>query len=76
MWNIINVLLFLRWGIVSSPFLFHKIKYLKTMSREDKLELYNKAKDAYYNGVEIMSDQEFDILEKEISFFNPFIISR
>lgn len=40
------------------------------MSREDKLELYNKAKDAYYNGVEIMSDQEFDKLEKELGFEN------
>lgn len=40
------------------------------MSREDKLELYNKAKDAYYNGVEIMSDQEFDKLEKELGLEN------
>ena len=40
------------------------------MSIEDKLELYNKAKDAYYNGVEIMSDQEFDKLEKELGFEN------
>ena len=44
------------------------------MSREDKLELYNKAKDAYYNGVEIMSDQEFDKLEKELGFENKSYI--
>ena len=36
------------------------------MTREDKLKLYNEAKEAYYNGVEIMSDQEFDKLEKEL----------
>ena len=40
------------------------------MPREDKLELYNKAKEAYYNGVEIMSDQEFDKLEKELGLEN------
>ena len=40
------------------------------MTREDKLELYNKAKEAYYNGVEIMSDQEFDKLEKELGLEN------
>ena len=40
------------------------------MSKEEKLELYNKAKEAYYNGVEIMSDQEFDKLEKELGLEN------
>ena len=40
------------------------------MSREEKLELYNKAKEAYYNGEEIMSDQEFDKLEKELGLEN------
>lgn len=40
------------------------------MTREEKLELYNKAKEAYYNGVEIMSDQEFDKLEKELGLEN------
>ena len=30
----------------------------------------NKAKEAYYNGVEIMSDQEFDKLEKELGLEN------
>ena len=36
----------------------------------DKLELYNKAKDAYYNGEPIMSDLEFDELEKELGLEN------
>ena len=40
------------------------------MTREEKLELYNKAKEAYYNGVEIMTDQEFDKLEKELGLEN------
>ena len=40
------------------------------MTREDKLKLYNEAKEAYYNGVEIMSDQEFDKLEKELGLEN------
>ena len=40
------------------------------MTREDKLKLYNKAKDAYYLGEEIMSDQEFDKLEKELGLEN------
>ena len=33
----------------------------------DKLELYNKAKEAYYNGAPIMEDFEFDELEKELT---------
>ena len=40
------------------------------MTREEKLELYNKAKDAYYLGEQIMSDQEFDKLEKELGLEN------
>ncbi|MCM1438824.1 MAG: hypothetical protein NC131_06385 [Roseburia sp.] len=34
------------------------------------LELYKKAKDAYYNGQEIMSDLEFDELEKSLGISN------
>lgn len=40
------------------------------MNNTDKLELYNKAKEAYYNGEEIMSDLEFDALEKELDLEN------
>lgn len=35
-----------------------------------KLELYQKAKEAYYNGQEIMSDLEFDQLEKSLGLSN------
>lgn len=35
-----------------------------------KLELYHKAKDAYYNGQEIMSDLEFDELERSLGLSN------
>lgn len=35
-----------------------------------KLELYQKAKEAYYNGQEIMSDLEFDELEKSLGLSN------
>lgn len=34
------------------------------------LDLYNKAKDAYYNGEPIMSDLEFDELEKSLGLEN------
>ena len=34
------------------------------------LELYNKAKEAYYNGVPIMEDFEFDELEKKLGLEN------
>lgn len=40
------------------------------MTKEDKIELYNRAKEAYYLGEEIMTDQEFDKLEKELGFEN------
>lgn len=40
------------------------------MTYKEKLDLYNKAKDAYYNGQEIMSDIEFDNLEKELGLEN------
>lgn len=36
----------------------------------DKKDLYDKAKDAYYNGEEIMSDFEFDELENELGLEN------
>lgn len=40
------------------------------MTREEKVALYNKAKEAYYNGQEIMTDYEFDSLEKELGLEN------
>ena len=40
------------------------------MTKEEKIELYNRAKEAYYLGEEIMTDQEFDKLEKELGFEN------
>ena len=36
----------------------------------DKKELYSKAKEAYYNGEPIMTDLEFDELEKELGLEN------
>ena len=36
------------------------------MTKKEKLELYYRAKEAYYNGQEIMTDFEFDTLEKEL----------
>lgn len=44
------------------------------MTYEEKLELYWKAKEAYYNGEEIMSDLEFDQLEKELGLENKAAI--
>ena len=38
------------------------------------LELYNKAKEAYYNGVPIMEDFEFDELEKKLGLENKSYI--
>lgn len=40
------------------------------MTKKEKLELYYKAKEAYYNGQEIMTDYEFDTLEKELGLEN------
>ena len=40
------------------------------MTQKDKLELYYRAKEAYYNGQEIMTDYEFDQLEKELGLEN------
>ena len=40
------------------------------MTQEEKLQLYNRAKEAYYNGQEIMTDYEFDQLEKELGLEN------
>ncbi len=44
------------------------------MNLKDKIELYNKAKEAYYNGQEIMTDFEFDALEKELGLENKSIV--
>ena len=38
------------------------------------LELYNKAKEAYYNGQPIMEDFEFDELEKKLGLENKSYI--
>lgn len=40
------------------------------MSHEEQLKLYYQAKEAYYNGQEIMTDYEFDQLEKELGLEN------
>lgn len=40
------------------------------MNKKEKLELYYRAKEAYYNGQEIMTDFEFDALEKELGLEN------
>ena len=40
------------------------------MTKKEKLELYYRAKEAYYNGQEIMTDFEFDTLEKELGLEN------
>lgn len=40
----------------------------------DKLELYNKAKEAYYNGTPIMEDFEFDKLETDLGLENKSYI--
>lgn len=42
----------------------------ESLTQDEKMELYNYAKDAYYNGDEIMSDLEFDTLEKEVQLVN------
>lgn len=40
------------------------------MTKKEKLDLYYHAKEAYYNGEEIMTDFEFDTLEKELGLEN------
>lgn len=40
------------------------------MTREEKLDLFYKAKEAYYAGEPIMGDTEFDALEKELDLEN------
>lgn len=40
------------------------------MTTQEKLDLYKKAKESYYNGKEIMTDLEFDTLEKELGLEN------
>ena len=37
---------------------------------QNKIDLYNKAKEAYYNGTPIMEDFEFDNLEEELGLDN------
>ena len=45
------------------------------MTRAEKIELLNKAKDAYYNsGEEIMSDAEYDELERAVGLENKSYI--
>lgn len=39
----------------------------------DKLELYNKATEAYYSGEEIISDLEFDNLERDLGLQNKVL---
>ena len=41
---------------------------------EDKRKLYEAAKEAYYNGEPIMTDLEFDELEKELGLENKSYI--
>ena len=45
-------------------------KNVRIMTYEEKLDLYNRAKQAYYNGVPIMTDMEFDKLERELGLEN------
>lgn len=46
----------------------------ENLSYEDKLKKYVECKDAYYNDVEIVSDIEFDALEKSIGLENKSFI--
>ena len=40
---------------------------ISNLTRKEKIELLNQAKDAYYTtGEEILSDWEYDELEKEL----------
>ena len=44
---------------------------LKNLSRKEKLDLLNRAKDSYYNtGTELLSDREYDELEAELGLEN------
>lgn len=40
------------------------------LTHEEKLDLFNRAKEAYYNGEEIISDADYDQLEKELGLEN------
>ena len=42
----------------------------KSLSRKELQQLYNQAKEAYYNGEEIMSDADFDELESLLGLEN------
>ena len=44
------------------------------LSLEQKRDLFNRAKDAYYNGEEIISDADYDQLEKELGLENKSYI--
>lgn len=44
------------------------------MTKEQKIELYNQAKEAYYNGEPILTDLEFDEMEKELGLENKSYI--
>lgn len=47
------------------------IKDIEKLSRQEKLDLLNRAKDAYYNtGEEILDDATYDALEKELGLEN------
>lgn len=46
----------------------------KKLNKEELLKLYNAAKDAYYNGEELMSDAEFDELESFLGLENKSYI--
>lgn len=43
---------------------------MNEVEKNEKMELYNQAKEAYYNGEQIMSDLEFDELETELGLEN------
>ena len=43
---------------------------MNEVEKTEKMELYNQAKEAYYNGEQIMSDLEFDELETELGLEN------
>ena len=50
---------------------------ISNLTRKEKIELLNQAKDAYYNtGEEILSDWEYDELEKELGLENNNYVQR